>query len=178
VADQDQLTRRELIQVTAAAAVAATVGVQRGLGGGPALKFFSSDEFALLDELTELIIPADDHSPGARAAGVATHLDARLAESIDEESKKQWLECLKRIDALSHELHGKAFLEATPDQRIAVLSHIATNEKNPQTPDEHFFLKLKFSTADAYYSSKIGIHQEMEYKGNVLLPEFAGYEVK
>ena len=39
-------------------------------------------------------------------------------------------------------------------------------------------MELKFSTADAYYSSKIGIHQEMEYKGNVLLPEFVGYEVK
>jgi hypothetical protein len=61
---------------------------------------------------------------------------------------------------------------------VAVISHIATNEKNPQTPDDHFFMELKLSTADAYYSSKIGIHQEMEYKGNVLLPEFAGYEVK
>ena len=40
-----------------------------------------------------------------------------------------------------------------------------------------FFVELKFSTADAYYSSKIGIHQEMEYKGNVLLQEFVGYEV-
>lgn len=178
MADQDQLTRRELIQVTAAAAAAVSAGVQRGFGGGPALKFFSIDEFATLDELTELIIPADDHSPGARAAGVATYLDTRLAESIDEESKKQWHEGLKRIGALSFEMHGKPFLEAAPDQRIAVLSHIATNEKNPQTPDEHFFLKVKFSTADAYYSSKIGIHQEMEYKGNVLLPEFAGYEVK
>jgi len=175
--DRHQLTRRELIQVTATA-VAASAGVQRGLGGEPALKCFSRDEFAMLDELTELIIPADDHSPGARAAAVATYLDARLAESIDEESKKQWHEGLKRIDALSHELHGKTFLEATPDERVAVLSHIAENEKNPQTPDDHFFLKLKFSTADAYYSSKIGIHQEMEYKGNVLLPEFAGYEVK
>jgi len=29
----------------------------------------------------------------------------------------------------------------------------------------------------AYYSSKIGIHQEMEYKGNVLLNEFVGFPV-
>jgi hypothetical protein len=178
VADHDQLTRRELIQITAAAAVAASAGVQRGLGGGQALKFFSHDEFAMLDELTELIIPSDDHSPGARAAGVAAYLDARLAESVEEGSKKQWHEGLKRIDALTHEMHGKPFLEATPDERVSVLSHTAKNEKNPQTPEEQFFVELKFSTADAYYSSKIGIHQEMEYKGNVLLPEFAGYEVK
>jgi hypothetical protein len=172
--DQDQLTRRELIQITAAAAV----GVQCGLASERPLKFFSHDEFVMLDELTERIIPADDHSPGARAAGVAIYLDGRLAESVDEESKKQWHEGLRRIDALSQAIHGKLFLEATPDQRLAVLSHIAKNEKHPQTPEEQFFIELKFSTADAYYSSKIGIHQEMEYKGNVLLPEFAGYEVQ
>jgi hypothetical protein len=178
MADHDQLTRRELIQVTAAAAVAASAGVQRGFAGGQAPKFFSHDEFAMLDELTELIIPSDDHSPGARAAAVAAYLDARLAESAEEESKKQWHEGLKRIDALSHAMLGKPFLEATPDERVAVLSHIAKNEKDPQTPEEQFFVELKSSTTDAYYSSKIGIHQEMEYKGNVLLPEFAGYEVK
>ena len=177
MADQDQLTRRELIQVTAAVAVAASAGVQRGFAG-QAPKFFSNDEFALLDELTELIIPTDDHSPGARAAAVATYLDARLAESVEEESKKQWHDGLKLIDALSLAMQGKRFLEATPDERVAVLSRIAMNEKKPQTPEEQFFVELKFSTADAYYSSKIGIHQEMEYKGNVLLPEFAGYEVK
>jgi hypothetical protein len=177
VADQDQLTRRELIQVTAAA-VAASAGAQRGLASERPLKFFSKDEFAMLDELTEMIIPADDHSPGARAAEVATYLDARLAESVEEEFKQRWHEGLKRIDALSHQMHGKRFLEAVPGERVATLSHIAANEKNPQAREDHFFVLLKFSTADAYYSSKIGIHQEMEYKGNVLLPEFAGYEVK
>jgi hypothetical protein len=166
------------VTAAAAAAVAASVGAQRGLASDKMPKFFSSDEFAMVDELTELIIPTDDHSPGARAAGVATYLDARLAESIEEESKKRWHEGLKRIDSLSQEMHGKRFLEGTPDERVAVLFRIAANERNPQTADDHFFLELKFKTADAYYSSKIGIHQEMEYKGNVLLPEFAGYEVK
>jgi hypothetical protein len=176
VADQQQLTRRELINVTAAAVVA--LGAPGGLASERPPKFFSNDEFAMVDELTELIIPTDDHSPGARAAGVAAYLDARLAESIEEESKKRWHEGLQHIDALAREMHGKRFLEGTPDERITVLSRVAANERNPQTTDDHFFLELKFKTADAYYSSKIGIHQEMEYKGNVLLPEFTGYEVK
>jgi len=178
VADPDQLTRRELIQITAAAAIASSAAVQGAFAGGQTPKFFSNDEFAMLDELTELIIPTDDHSPGARAARVAGYLDARLAESVEEELKNQWHDGLKRIDALSHEMHGTPFLKATPDRRVAVLSRIAKNEENPQTPEDQFFVVLKFSTADAYYSSKIGIHQEMEYKGNVLLPEFAGYELK
>jgi len=35
--------------------------------------------------------------------------------------------------------------------------------------------QLKQTTAFAYYSSSIGIHKEMEYKGNVFLNQFVGY---
>ena len=69
-------------------------------------------------------------------------------------------------------------MEATPEQRIAVLTRMAKNEMKPKTPEEIFFRELKHATAHAYYTSKIGIHQEMEYKGNVMLEEFVGYEVK
>ena len=176
MADREELTRRELIQISAAAAVAAVA--QPGVAAESTPKFFTAGEFAILDELTELIIPTDDHSPGARAAGVAAYLDRRLAESIEDETKKQWHEGLKRVDSLSQEMHGKAFLQASSGERVAVLSRMAGNEEKPQTADERFFVELKYNTADAYYSSKIGIHQEMEYKGNVLLPEFVGYELK
>ncbi len=175
--EQGHLTRRELIRIGATAAVAVG-GVERGFAGEQALKFFAPEEFAMLDELTELIIPADDHSPGARAAGVAAYLDGRLAESMDEENKKQWHEGLQRIDALTREMHGLPFMQAAPDKRVTVLSRISQNEKDPKTPEEKFFVELKYNTAHAYYTSKIGIHQDMEYKGNVLLPEFVGYEVK
>jgi len=178
MANQSHLTRRELIQISAAAAGVAAGGVQRGFAADSAPKVFSREEFALLDELTEMIIPADDHSPGARAAGVAAYIDGRLAESVVESERTEWREGLERVDAVARDMHGVPFMQATPDQRVAVLSRMAKNEGNPQTPDERFFVQLKFSTAKAYYSSKIGVHQEMEYKGNVLLPEFVGYEVK
>ena len=59
-----------------------------------------------------------------------------------------------------------------------MLTRMAKNEMNPKTREEVFFGELKHATAQAYYTSKIGIHQEMEYKGNVMLQEFVGYEVK
>jgi hypothetical protein len=55
---------------------------------------------------------------------------------------------------------------------------MAENETHPKTPEQVFFGELKEATAHAYYTSKIGIHQEMEYKGNTMLPEFVGYEIK
>jgi hypothetical protein len=177
MAGHGDLTRRELVQIGTAAAVTAA-GAVTGLAAEPAPKFFSKDEFAMADELAELIIPADDHSPGARAAQVAAYIDARLAEAFEDRPREIWREGLRRIDALSKEMHGRLFMEAAPEQRIELLTRISRNEEHPQTPEEHFFRELKFRTAYAYYTSKIGIHQDMEYKGNILLPEFVGYDAK
>jgi hypothetical protein len=176
MADDNNLTRRELIQISAGAALATA-------GAGPlaaqkAPLFFTKDEFALVDELTELIIPADDHSPGARAAQVAEYIDARLAESFEDQPKQKWRDGLKQIDAISQEMHGRPFMQATAHQRTAVLERISKNEQKPELPEEQFFNELKHDTAYAYYTSKMGIHQEMEYKGNIILQEFVGYEVK
>ena len=54
---------------------------------------------------------------------------------------------------------------------------MAQNEEEPKAPAERFFGELKRATAGAYYSSKVGIHDEMEYKGNTLLTEFVGTDV-
>jgi hypothetical protein len=148
------------------------------MAGEPKPRFFSKDEFAMVDELTELIIPADDHSPGARAAGVAAYLDGRLTEAFQEAQARRWREGLQRIDVLSRQMHDRPFQQSTAQQRTALLTRISRNEENPQTPEEEFFCLLKSATVHAYYTSQIGIHREMEYKGNVLLPEFVGYDVK
>jgi glucoside 3-dehydrogenase (cytochrome c) hitch-hiker subunit len=181
VAGKSELTRRQVIKLGAGAAIVTTViGFDsKALAQSAPDKaplFFTKQEFALVDELTELIIPADDHSPGARAAQVAGYIDFRLSESFVEEPKLLWRESLKLVEQLSQEMHGKTFLEASQEQRIALLTRISQNEMKPIKPEELFFRELKSRTAHAYYSSKIGIHTEMEYKGNTYLKEFVGYD--
>jgi Gluconate 2-dehydrogenase subunit 3 len=174
----NELTRREMIKLSAGAAIAVGVGCwDAGVFAQtkPPL-FFTKQEFALVDELTELIIPADDHSPGARAAQVARYIDFRFSESFEDQPKTLWRDGLKLIEQLSQEMHGKSFLESSPEQRVALLIRISKNEMRPVEPGELFFKELKSRTARAYYSSKIGIHNEMEYKGNTYLKEFVGYD--
>jgi hypothetical protein len=193
-----EMSRRDIIKLTAGAVVAAPlVGLNPAQGAIPgplaqqkasqtkgkasqtkAPLFFTREELALVDELTELIIPSDAHSPGARAAQVAAYIDRRLAEAFEEEPKKQWRDGLKLIETISREMHGHPFLQATPAERIALLTRISKNETNPTKPEELFFKELKSRTAHAYYTSKIGIHQEMQYKGNTYLKEFIGYDAK
>jgi glucoside 3-dehydrogenase (cytochrome c) hitch-hiker subunit len=168
--------RREMIKLTAGAVAAAPL-VKTQAPAAPqaaAPRFFTPEEFALLDELTELIIPTDDHSPGARAAEVAAYIDARLAESFEDEPRQTWRAGLKLIDEISGEMHRQPFMRATPAQRVALLTRISRNEAKPEKPEERFFGELKARTARAYYTSRIGIRVEMEYKGNTYLKEYVG----
>ena len=179
------VTRREMLAATAAAlasaaaAEAARAGEAAGVAAAQvAPKFFTAAQFALLDELTDVIIPTDARSPGARAAGVAAYIDFRLSETLDTEQQASWRSGLEAVDALSRELHGKAFMEATPEQRVAVVTRMAAGEQGePKTPTDRFFHQLKGWTVRAYYTSKIGIHVDQQYKGNVYQRgDYAGYD--
>jgi gluconate 2-dehydrogenase subunit 3-like protein len=176
--------RREMIKLAAGAVIAPALPQTGAKQKRPPAKaqtkahrFFNPDEFAMVDEVSELIIPTDEHSPGARAAKVAEYIDRRLAESFGDEPKLQWREGLKLVDQISVEMNGRPFMQASQDQRVAVLTRMARNESNPEKPEEKFFVELKSRIARAYYTSKIGIHGELEYKGNTYLKEFAGVDV-
>jgi hypothetical protein len=174
----DALTRRQAIALGAAATVAVSIEKTEPLAAQSApATFFTRQELALADELAELIIPADDHSPGARAAKAAAYIDARLAEAFDAADRTAWRDGLKLIDQLSQQANGKPFLEATPVQRLALLERIAAHEGKPAKPEEKFFALLKARVVDAYYTSEIGIKQEMDYRGNTMQAEFSGVDV-
>lgn len=169
------ISRRAMIGATGAAGAALVVPLLPV--GGRATRFLTPAEYALLDELSELIIPADEHSPGARAAGVAAYIDTRLAESLDSEWQQRWRTGLRAVDELARELSGTPLLQAAPAQRVAVLSRMAARESDPQTPLERFFNELKWWTVRGYYTSEIGIHVDQQYKGNVVQPgEFSGFD--
>jgi gluconate 2-dehydrogenase subunit 3-like protein len=182
--DTADVGRREMIKLAAGAIIAPALPQTGQKNRRPpekaqtnAHRFFTPDEFAMVDELSELIIPTDEHSPGARAAKVAEYIDRRLAESFGDEPKLQWRGGLKLIDQISVEMNGRPFMQASQDQRVAVLTRMAGNESNPEKPEEKFFAELKSRVARAYYTSKIGIHDELEYKGNTYLREFVGIDV-
>lgn len=136
-------------------------------------KFFKADQMALIATISELIIPTDDHSPGAIAAEVPAFIDLMISES-PAETKKLWTDGLTAVDAKSQSANGAAFNKAPKEKQIALLTEISKNEAKPATTEEKFFKAIKNMTIDGYYTSKIGIHQELQYKGNTYLKEFKG----
>jgi gluconate 2-dehydrogenase gamma chain len=143
--------------------------------GPPRLRFFTRAQYATVDVLSERLIPADDHSPGAHGARVADFIDLFVFDS-PVAIKIAWNEGLVLLDQAARQQAGKPFREASSEQQVALLTEMSRNEFDPKTPHEELFREAKTRTVQGYYTSKIGIHDELHYKGNQFLQEFVGYK--
>lgn len=165
------MERRAVLKLVALTALSQKLNALPGgdmsqMQAGPAapykLQFFTEEESGVLDQLMELIIPADDHSPGAHEAQTNLFADLMVATSGDP-VKQQWRDGVRLMQA---EARGSSFAEA--------LRQASANEENPKTDLERFFVMLKKMTVNGYYTSSIGIHKDMEYVGNTFLVAFPG----
>ena len=75
---------------------------------------------------------------------------------------------------MTQHYHGKSFVNSSSDERIAVLTVLSDHEQMTDLPEVRFYIELKRLTVKGYYTSKIGIHDELEYKGNRILQEYVG----
>ena len=165
------MERRTVLKIVALTALSQKLNALPGAAMNPmqtaplpaaayTLQFFSEEESRLLDQLMEMIIPADDHSPGAHEAQTNLFADLMVAGS-SESVKKQWR---NGIQHLRDQAKGSSLAE--------VLQRAADNEEDPKTDLDRFFVMLKQITVNGYYTSATGIHKDMEYVGNTYLAAF------
>ncbi len=124
--------------------------------------------------ISELIIPATE-TPGAKAALVNRFVDDVLAQAGEAE-RAQFLRGLGFVDRRSRQLFGADFLRARPDEQHALLTILAS-ESNTAFEDEigrDFFQAIKGLTVTGYYTSEIGLRQELGDDGQVMFREFKG----
>jgi hypothetical protein len=159
-------------QVSQAQTETASLPASQGIK--PGAKVLTPAQHTLVEELSETIIPADSHSGGAKAAKVADYIEQVLGDSSDDTQRSDWHEGLRLIDLMSQHYNGKSFADSTSEERIAVLTVLSDNERMTDLPEVRFFRYLKELTIQGYYTSKIGIHDELEYKGNRILTQYVG----
>ncbi|MER3428668.1 MAG: hypothetical protein C4334_11335 [Pyrinomonas sp.] len=138
--------------------------------------FFDAEEMRAIAAISDLIIPTDDHSPGAVAAKVPAFIDLMVSVA-DEGTKRLWRDGIAAVDRLAIKRFKGRFAELQPAQQIELLKELAKNEFKPaaeQTLEERFFRAIKTLTIDGYYTSEIGIHQDLQYQGNRYQKEFLG----
>ena len=142
-------------------------------GAPPQPRVLPAVLFATLETLVEAIIPADERSPGAREARVADYIDLLLSES-DATLQRQWIGGLEAVDAEATARFRAPFARLDEAQTEELMAHISGNERAPETPLQKLFAMAKQATIHGYYTSEVGIHNELQYKGNRMLAEFVG----
>jgi hypothetical protein len=132
-------------------------------GGKYAPKALSAHQFATLERLTDLIVPADD-KPGALQAEVAPWIDTLL--NVNADLKAKYVAGLAWLDAAIQANGAKNFVTATPAQQTALLDVIAY--KKNRTPETaagiDFFVLARRMTCDGFYTSTVGMRDV--YMGN------------
>src|SRR5271169_465446 len=88
--------------------------------------FFTALEYALIERLTDLILPSDD-TPGAREAGVSEFID--LMVSRDADLQRDFRSGLSWLNTHSRKTWGKAFLMLNRNRQTALLEPLAYRRK-------------------------------------------------
>jgi hypothetical protein len=137
-------------------------------------KVFDAHQNETVVTISELIIPQTE-TPGAKAAKVNEFIDLVLSDAQPAE-RKEFFRGLLWMDTRSQELFGANFVSATPEQQTALLT-IVSSPSNKSTGDQigrEFFDAIKGLTITGYYTSEIGIRQELGEDGNLFFAEFPG----
>ena len=133
--------------------------------GSPAtgLAVFNPHQNETVTVISELIIP-QTNTPGAKAARVNEFIDVFLSSTILQE-RDQFLKGLDWIDRRSTELFQKPFIQATTTQQADLLTRISSEDSNEDSIGQIFFNRIKSLTVFGYYTSKVGLEEELKFSG-------------
>ena len=176
------MTRREVLQGVAvllggvvSSSVASAIlgcGPRRSGPAGWQPRTLTAGQDELVAAIAERILPATD-TPGAREAGVNEFVDLLLTDWLDAEGRDGFLAGLAGFDSDCRAGTGRPFLELSLEEQVAVLVPLdeeaaelrqaarAAGSTEVEAPP--FFLTMKEWTLAGYYTSEIGMTQELQH---------------
>lgn len=119
-----------------------------------------AEQFALLEQVCEVMIPTTD-TPGAIVAGVPEFVRQMIAEWGTVESRIQIAGVLEDIEKLAWSRFGAAFLALPPERRLQVMAAFDEERVGRQDPA---YGKFKYLVLVGYYQSEIGATQELRFE--------------
>ena len=124
--------------------------------------------------LAEIIIPQTE-TAGATKARVNEVIDGVLADALPE-NRQRFLEGLAWLDTHTIEAHGAPFTKLSPDQQLAVATALSKlrSDTSASQPGAEFFAAFKSLTVTGYYTSEIGMKEEIGDDGLMFFTEFKG----
>lgn len=143
----------------------ALVGLREAGSAAFAPRALTAAEFEMVTQAAERIIPRTG-TPGATDARVAAFIDVMLADWYDDSERARFKAGLAELDARSLTMAGSAFTRITQSQQTRVLEAFDRDlaiRRQSGTPsaDDDWFAMLKHLTVWGYYTSKVGIEDEL-----------------
>jgi gluconate 2-dehydrogenase gamma chain len=180
----DSVSRRELLRAAALSTLAAgslplaeaqhihqIASAETAPDGAYRPKAFTPHEYRTLSKLADLIIPADEVSPGAVAAGAPAWID--LLASQNPELAGIYTGGIAWLDSEMQRRGGTDFLGAKPEDQIVILDLIAYRKTGTGelAPGVRFFDWVRKMVVDGFYSSPLGT-KDLGYMGNTAVSKF------
>ena len=186
--EKSGVSRRDIFQiigsVPAIAAVTAGETAAATPKAGPYKRqTFDDHQWRTVRVLCDLLIPADERSPGATEAGVPEFLDDWIAFRTEQEDNQNLRAEIQGglmwLDHESRKLFQKDFADASAEQQKQILDRIAYPDRasKEDRPGASFFSELRILVIGGFFSSKAGV-ADLPYLGNVAVAEWKGCDPK
>ncbi|HEY6124478.1 MAG TPA: gluconate 2-dehydrogenase subunit 3 family protein [Steroidobacteraceae bacterium] len=124
---------------------------------GPVL---SADQFALLEQISETMVPATD-TAGAIAAGVPAFIREMLSAWGSRATRAEIAQVLEAIEQNAWQKFGMNFLEMPAERRLAVLKEF---DATRIAAHDGAYRKFKWLVLIGYYHSEVGATHELRFE--------------
>ena len=141
-------------------------------------RVFTPHQDATVVELSERIIPQTE-TAGARAARVNAFIDTVL-DDAEAEEREAFLRGLDGIDRRSRAAFGVDFIDAPVREQETLLTRLAAAADAPAGATQEdregaeFFQAIKRLTVTGYYTSEVGMREELGDDGTLVFDGKAG----
>ena len=180
------MNRREALRLLAAGATISLTpsnlfalrAARAALGAPDTPRTLNPHQFGTVKLMAEMIIPKTD-TPGASDVGATEFIDLILTEWYGEEERARFTGGLADVDARSHALFDKDFLDGTAAQQADILTalgaemteqaarnsdHSPRNRGFMPRSGDAFYPMLRRLTMIAYYTSEAGATAELKFE--------------
>jgi len=128
---------------------------------------FSQSDVALLDEISEIIIPASD-TPGAKAVKSGAFIMMMVKDCYTSQEAHIFREGLMQFSEECLKTQGKSFLSCSAQERTRFVKQVYEQNKQQKLKAEllalpHYFGMIKELTILSYYTSEVGATQALRY---------------
>ena len=125
-------------------------------------KFLTADEGSLVTAIADTLIPKTDTS-GALDAGVPAFIDVVLQAVYPKEAQDRFKAGAAEFAAAAKAAKGKAFQDQAQGEREGFLKASLEEALSGERDSKPFVLMARELTLLGFFSSKVGIEENMEY---------------